>query len=131
MSRQAITVRVSDEVVSALNYQASQKGLSRQDLIEQILVAATTGIKPSDAYEASTYIPELLQRKIQSKIDLLKKGDETSLKRLVGKDQWATLSYITRRNFGKQFKELVQDGQYPGLKVGRKKTDNEQQYNRI
>lgn len=131
MSRQAITIRVSDEVVSALNYQASQKGLSRQDLIEQILVAATTGIKPNDAYGANTYISESLHQEIQSKIDLLKKGDETSLKRLVGKDQWATLSYITRRNFGKEFKELVQGGQYPGLKVGRKKTDNEQQYNKV
>lgn len=131
MSRHPITVRLPDRVLDGLTYLASQRSISRQDLIEEILTQAVPNVPTTGTKEGQKLpLPSVLQR-IQPKIDALGSGEETSLKRLIGKDEWSRLDDSVRRNLGKDFKELVKDGHFPGLTIGRKKTNNEQQYQKI
>ena len=46
----------------------------------------------------------------------------------MGEDQWYELTDTTRRVFGKQFRDVVNNGSFSRLKTGRKKSNNEQQY---
>jgi len=131
MSRHPITVRLPDWVLDGLTYLASQRSISRQDLIEEILTQATADVPITGTNQGQNLPLPLVLQRIQPKIDALGSGEEMSLKRLIGKDEWSRLDDSVRRNLGKDFKELVKDGQFPGLTVGRKKTNNEQQYLKI
>ncbi|ABA87429.1 hypothetical protein Pcar_0168 [Syntrophotalea carbinolica DSM 2380] len=131
MAKAQITARVPEVVCQKLNYLASQKGITRQEFIEQVLTEATSGTEVPSSFQAKTYVsPEVLET-IKANIDTLSAGQEIGLKKLVGHELWSELEHSTRRNFGKDFKEMVLSGEISGLSLGRKKTNNEQMYNRI
>lgn len=131
MPRHPITVRLSDTILDSLTYLASQRSISRQDLIEEILASATQHVASERLEKSQTFLPDSVLQLIQPRIDSLERGEEISLKRLVGKEAWCKLDDAVRRNLGKDFKELVLGGHFPGLKVGRKKSNNEQQYDKL
>lgn len=68
---------------------------------------------------------------VQKQINHLKQGEETSLKRLVGKEIWLQIHDNTfKRMLGKVFKSNIGIRIFK-LKIGRIKSNNEQQYIKI
>lgn len=124
-----ITVRLPKSEVTSLDRMARVSAVSRQVLIEGIIAEAISTFGPlSDAER--TALPPTVIRAVESSIKRMKAGDEISLKKLVGKELWATLDDPVKRMLGKVFKVLVADNEFPGLALGRKKSNNEQQYNK-
>lgn len=131
MSQYPITVRLRGDILDSLSYLASQRRISRQVLIEEILHNAVRDVVPPESMDRKEFLPTGVLELIQPRINALNQGDEISLKRLVGKAEWAKLPDPVRRNLGKDFKVLVNSGRFEGLQVGRKKSNNEQQYIKV
>ena len=127
--KKSITVRVSEQVASKLEYQATQKGITRQALIEQILISATSTTALPENSKFMSYVSPRILDHIEQELQTITKGSEVGLKQLVGDTLWDELDDTTRRNFGKEFKSMVESGNFRQLTVGRKKSNNEQQYN--
>lgn len=124
-----ITIRLPKSELASLDQMARVGAVSRQVLIESIISQAISAFGPlSDADR--TALPPTVVRAVESTIHRMNAGDEISLKKLVGKDVWATLDDPVKRMLGKVFKVLVADNEFPGLVLGRKKSNNEQQYNK-
>lgn len=130
MEKISITLRLPSDTVARLDYLARIKPVSRQDFIAQILteVAATVGPMPKLEQKP---LPPLLLETIEATISQMKLDQEISLKKLIGTVTWATLNDPVKRALGKEFKELVVAGEFPGLKISRKKSNNEQQYKKL
>lgn len=125
--KKPITVRLGKDVLNKLSIIASSEGLTRQDLVERILSEATENISENMAEKTISYVSQEILDLVKSNTEQLSVGTETSLKKLVG-DEWEEFTDATRRVFGKQFRDMVMDGDFPCLEVGRKKSNNEQQY---
>ena len=125
--KKPITVRLGQDVLSKLSIIASKKGLTRQDLVEKILIDATGSISENMAEKTISCVSQEVIDLVKSNTEKLPVGTETSLKKLIG-DEWKEFTDATRRVFGKQFRDMVTNGDFPYLKVGRKKSNNEQQY---
>jgi hypothetical protein len=122
-----VTVRLPKSEVATLDRMAMAGAVSRQVLIEGIITQAISTFGPlSDAER--TALPQSVIHAVESSIKRMKAGDEISLKKLVGKELWATLDDPVKRMLGKVFKVLVADNEFPGLALGGKKSNNEQQY---
>jgi hypothetical protein len=124
-----ITVRLPKSEVAALDRMATAGAVSRQVLIEGIIAQSISTFGPLSEGER-TALPPTVIRAVETSIRLMKIGDEMSLKKLVGKELWATLDGPVKRMLGKVFKVLVADNEFPGLTLGRKTSNNEQQYNK-
>jgi Domain of unknown function (DUF1413) len=124
-----ITVRLPKSEVTSLDHMARVGAVSRQVLIEGIIAEAISTFGPLTDAER-TALPPTVVRAVESAIKRMKAGDEISLKKLVGKEVWATLDDPVKRMLGKVFKVLVADNEFQGLTLGRKKSNNEQQYNK-
>ena len=129
MEKIALTLRLSQDTIDRLEHMARLKPVSRQVLMEQILTdaASTIGVLPK--LERRPLPPSVLEA-IDASIEQMKLGGETSLKKLVGKDVWETLDDPVKRLLGKELKDLVMAGEFSGLTKGRKKSNNEQQYDK-
>lgn len=125
-----ITVRLPKSEVVSLDQISRAQAVSRQVLIEGIITEAITAFGPLKDAER-TALPPTVIRAVESSIKRMKAGDEISLKKLVGKELWATLDDPVKRMLGKVFKVLVADNEFPGLALGRKKSNNEQQYSKV
>lgn len=124
-----VTVRLPKAEVISLDRMARAEAVSRQVLIEGIIARAVATFGPLTDAER-TALPPTVIRAVESAIQQMKAGEEVSLKKLVGKALWATLDDPVKRMLGKVFKVLVADNEFPGLTLGRKKSNNEQQYNK-
>ena len=129
MEKIALTLRLPQDTINRLEHMARLKPVSRQVLMEQILTdaASTIGVLPKLERRP---LPQSVLEAIDASIEEMTLGGETSLKKLVGKNVWETLDDPVKRFMGKEFKELVMAGECPGLTVGRKKSNNEQQYDK-
>lgn len=127
MKRQ-ITVRLEESVLEKLSYNAAQTGLNRQSYVEKILTDSTETTQVPDSTKFIPYVSPMIIEQIHTQSGNLDAGTEISLKELVGHPSWDDLDDTTRKIFGKQFKEMVNDGEFNRLSVGRKKSNNEQQY---
>ena len=129
MERTAITLRLSDDAIARLEHIARSNLVSRQTLMEKTLTdfASTVDMPPKLKWRP---LPQPVQEAIDASIGRLKSGVETSLRKLVGHPVWDTLEDPVKRSLGKEFKELVIAGEFPKLKKGRLKSNNEQQYDR-
>jgi len=126
--KKTISVRVSESVADKLTFMALKKGLNRQGYIENILNDLTLSIKiPGDV--KMLYIEPSVFEQIENSFSNEKKGQEISLKKLIGDKIWNTFEDTTKRNFGKEFRVMVESGEFPELSLGKKKSNNEQQYN--
>ncbi|MGI2227973.1 DUF1413 domain-containing protein [Shewanella frigidimarina] len=123
-----MTVRLDENVLNKLNTIASDSGITRQDLVEEILIKASGHIEDDLSNKTISYVSNKVLESIKIESEKLDIGTEVSLKRLVGEEQWSELTDATRRVFGKQFRDMVNDGLFSCLKTGRKKSNNEQQY---
>jgi predicted DNA-binding protein len=130
MVKLAITARVPECVAQKLDFLASERGMTRQDLIEEFLTEAVAETEVPNSFRANLYMPQEILDSIREAISNIPSGKEIGLKKLVGPKIWSRLDNLTRRNFGKEFKERVQNGEFSDLSVGRKRSNNEQQYNR-
>ena len=136
-----ITLNLLPDIVKKLDYSAKTEGVNRQDFLEKLVTEKVSKVTldEEEDFELSTqYIQNYLKESfngtfwvdIQNKIEKLKPGEETSLKKLVGKDLWAKIKNDTlKRNVGKLFKRFI-GTKISGLIVGRMKSNNEQQYER-
>lgn len=123
-----MTVRLHQETLAKLNVIASEQGVTRQDLVARLLDEVTGETVISDTDKIISHVSQSILDDIKNKSLKLNRGAEISLKRLVGEDVWESFTDATRRIFGKQFREMVMAGDFPALSVGRKKSNNEQQY---
>lgn len=131
MEKVALTLRLAQDTVARLEYMARLKPVSRQVLMEQILTdAASTTVLVLPMLERRP-LPQAVLDAVNASIARLKLGQETSLKKLVGKTVWGTLDDSVKRLMGKEFKDLVIAGEFPGIEIGRKKSNNEQQYDKV
>lgn len=126
--KKPMTVRLDENVLEKLSTLASQAHTTRQNLVEKILIDAVKIIPDSCTDKTVSYVPSYILESIKLKSSQFSVGTEVSLKQLVGENEWALLTDATRRVFGKQFRDMVHDGDFPYLHVGRKKSNNEQQY---
>jgi hypothetical protein len=124
-----ITVRLPKSEVATLDRMATAGAVSRQVLIEGIIAQAISTFGPLSEGER-TALPQSVIHAVESSIKRMQAGDESSLKKLVGKELWTTLDDSVKRMLGKVFKVLVAEDEFPGLALGRKKSNNEQQYNK-
>ncbi len=134
-----ISVTLPLETIHRIDNSAKSKGLNRQSLLKDILVSAASKLPQTEManFELTTqYINDQLKyakgldfwEDIQKKIKQLTPGEETSLKKLVGKEIWLKIDDDTfKRMLGKVFKSNI-DIRVSGLKIGRVKSNNEQQY---
>jgi len=126
--KKAMTVRLEEEILNKLSIIASERGVTRQDLVEKIVIEISDGLAEELNDKKVSYAPSHVLESIKTKSELLPVGAEVSLKQLVGDKQWAEFTDATRRVFGKQFRDMVINKEFPHLKIGRKKSNNEQQY---
>ena len=126
--KQAMSVRLTHHTMNKLNIWASSQGLTRQELVEKILTEATMHITKDSADKTVTYVSNHVLELIKHSAEETKTGSEVSLKNMVGEKEWEELTDSIRRVFGKQFREMVAAGDFPELRVGRKRSNNEQQY---
>jgi hypothetical protein len=124
-----ITIRLRAGDLVSLDRMARASTLTRQDMIEKIIGEALSAFGPF-AEPEGVALPPMVLSAIESRVERMKPGEESSLKKLIGQELWATLDDPIRRGLGKVFKVLVDSGQFPALKLGRKKSNNEQQYNK-
>lgn len=126
-----VTLRLPKEDVDRLDRMARKRAVTRQTIVEQIVsgAVANVGLEPEQEIEGKPLPPSILDA-VEENIQKMKPGQEISLKKLVGKQLWMTLDDPVKRLLGKEFKELVIAGEFPGLAKGRKKGNNEQQYNK-
>lgn len=134
-----ISINLAMETVKKIDFLAAKKKMNRQDYLSKLLTEKFAEVKliQEECLEASIEYCQANLRKIykgdfwehlQTNIDRLKKGDETSLKKLAGKELWKKMGTATfRRTLGKVFKRL-QGLRITGLIIGRVKSNNEQQY---
>lgn len=125
--KKQMTVRLEKDILSKLSNITSEKGITRQDFVESLIIEATGNIPATDTDKTFSCVSQEILDLVKSNTEQLSDGTEISLKSLVG-DEWEKLTDATRRVFGKQFRDMVMDGDFPRLKVGRKKSNNEQQY---
>lgn len=125
--KKPMTVRVEQDVLSKLSIIASEKGITRQDFVERLLIEATGNMSETLTDKTFSYVSQKVLDLVKSNTEQLPGGTEISLKSLVD-DEWEKLTDATRRVFGKQFRDMVMNDDFPRLKVGRKKSNNEQQY---
>lgn len=121
-----ITIRLLAKEIVSLDRMARASTTTRQDLIEKIISDAISAFGPFAEPERVALPPKVLSA-IESSVERMNQ-EELSLKKLIGQELWATLDDPIRRGLGKGFKVLVETGQFPALKLGRKKSNNEQQY---
>ncbi|MEZ9367632.1 DUF1413 domain-containing protein [Shewanella sp. 10N.286.51.B2] len=126
--KKPMTVRLHEINLSKLSIIATHRGMTRQDLVEKILIDASNEMAEGLTDNTVSYVPSHVIELIKTQSAQLTAGTEVSLKKIVGEVQWTELPDATRRVFGKQFRDMVADGEFPCLKVGRKKSNNEQQY---
>lgn len=126
--KKPMTVRLQENILTKLSIIATQRGMTRQDLVENILIDFSNDMTEGLTHQTVSYVPSHVLELIKTQSEQLTAGTEISLKKIVGDEQWLELPDATRRVFGKQFRDMVADGEFPCLKVGRKKSNNEQQY---
>lgn len=126
--KKPMTVRLEESVLGKLSVLASKDHMTRQELVEQILTNAVGVIPDNCTDKTVSYVSQSIIDLIQMRSGQFTAGSEVSLKQLVGEYEWASFTDATRRIFGKQFRDMVRDGDFPSLAVGRKKSNNEQQY---
>ncbi|OBT08211.1 hypothetical protein A9267_10860 [Shewanella sp. UCD-FRSSP16_17] len=126
--KKPMTVRLHENNLNKLNIIATQRGMTRQDLVEKILIDASNEMAEGLTNNTVSYVPSHILELIKTQSEKLAAGTEISLKKIVGEEQWSNLPDATRRVFGKQFRDMVANGEFPNLKEGRKKSNNEQQY---
>ncbi|MBB1077764.1 DUF1413 domain-containing protein [Rhodoferax sp. 4810] len=132
MKKIAITVRLSEETIARLRFTAAKQGVSLQDLIEITLNAFAAHVHLPAGKTVVTYLSDTLQTMIHSALIQIPPGRSIGLKQLLDANVWQDLSDSARRNLGKEFKQLVLNGEFPELILGDKKPGNgEQQYVRI
>ena len=127
MGKSALTIRLSQDAIDRLEHMARLKLVSRHFLIEKILAdkASTIDILPKLEQRP---LPQSIFEAINTCIQRMKPGEETSLKKLVGNPIWTSLDDSVKRLLGKEFKKLVITGEIHCLTMGEKKSNNEQQY---
>ncbi|MEL4204974.1 DUF1413 domain-containing protein [Plesiomonas shigelloides] len=123
--KKAITIRLEEYAIQKLEFSALKKEITRQELIESIILDA---VKSLDFPDELQLIPESIIESIRQKLKSLAIDSEISFKGLLSPSEWQQLSDVQKRNYGKQIKKLVENGDIPELEVGRKKSNNEQQY---
>ena len=123
--RRAITIRLEEYAIQKLEFSALKKEITRQELIESIILDA---VKSLDVPDELQLIPESILESIRQKLKSLAIDSEISFKGLLSPSEWQQLSDVQKRNYGKQIKKLVENGDIPELEIGRKKSNNEQQY---
>ncbi|KAB7672711.1 DUF1413 domain-containing protein [Plesiomonas shigelloides] len=123
--KKAITIRLEEYAIQKLEFSALKKEITRQELIESIILDA---VKSLDFPDELQLIPESILETIKQKLKSLAIDSEISFKGLLSPSEWQQLSDVQKRNYGKQIKKLVENGDIPELEVGRKKSNNEQQY---
>lgn len=126
--KKPMTVRLHQEILDKLNIMASEKNVTRQDLVERLLSEVTDKTVVSDLDKKISYVSQLVLDDIKKNSLEIDRGVEVSLKQLVGEHNWKKFTVATRRVFGKQFREMVITGKFPALSVGHKKSNNEQLY---
>jgi hypothetical protein len=121
-----VTVRLPRSDVAGLDRMARAQSSTRQDLIGTLVRKAVE----ASGLTSDTALPPAVLAAVEAGIAEMKSGAETSLKKLIGNELWGALDDALKRGLGKVFKELVKEGQVPELMLGRKKSNNEQQYNK-
>lgn len=126
-TRKKISISLNEHTIQLIDSEAMRSGITRQDLVEDMILASTKLFSEPSDHDALSIQAQTLEM-IKSKIDKLSCGSEVSFKKLFESEEWKALSDVQKRNYGKQFKKLVETGQVYGMILGRKKSNNEQQY---
>jgi hypothetical protein len=121
-----VTVRLPRSDIAGLDRMATAQSTTRQDLIGTLVREAVA----KSGLTSDTALPPAVLAAVEAGIAEMKSGEETSLKKLIGNELWSTLDDALKRGLGKVFKELVEKRLLPELMLGRKKSNNEQQYNK-
>ena len=126
-TRKKISISLSEHTIQVIDSEAMRNNITRQDLVEDMILASTKLFSEPDSHNVLSIQAQTLEM-IKSKIDKLHCDSEVSFKKLFEREEWNELSDVQKRNYGKQFKKLVETGQVYGMTLGRKKSNNEQQY---
>jgi len=125
--RKVVSVRLTEDTISKLSLLAAESRLTRQQFIEKVLDNTVYSVElPSNHNEG--YMTEEIIKKINKYLNSLKRNDKTTLKKIIGSEYWNSLLRTTKQALGKEFKVMVNSGEFPKLTIGNKKSNNEQQY---
>jgi hypothetical protein len=129
LEERQMSLSLPEQLLTHYAYEAQMRCIPRETLIREVLMTAAVGFSPlpPNAGNQPHMLPEI-KAALHTAIRALPIGAETSLKKLLDQPVWQSLHNTFRRDLGKIFKEFVQAGEFPGLSVGRKKSNNEQQY---
>ena len=75
-------------------------------------------------------LPDEITEAVRSEIRKMRKGDCLPLSKLAGMS-WNSYEIQDQRNFGKPFRVMVNQGQFPGLVEDRKRPPNTWYYRKV
>jgi len=127
--KKTISIRVNESVANQLSFLALEKGLTRQDFVEMYLNELVSSIKTANKTKQISYVNEDVYKQIDFSLSKLQPRQTTTLKKLVGPDMWNSFNKGIKLVFGKEFKVMVEKNLFEGLHIGKKKSNNEQEYN--
>lgn len=122
-----ISFSLEEDLLNQIDAISTQRNQTRQEVLVDILSEYTANHREAIADLPITISNELKDH-LESEIARYPLNKEVNLKQLVGDKRWCDMETIPKRKLGKIFKSMVEKREFEHLTVGRKKSNNEQQY---
>ncbi|WP_425668603.1 DUF1413 domain-containing protein [Vibrio owensii] len=125
--RKKISITLEHDVIARLDAEASKAGQTRQELVEGIINEQANDFALTEVCNTIPLTKEELETRIEDYFRSSGKA-EVSFKQLLTHAEWSQFTSVQKRGFGKEFKQMVETNELRAIRIGRKKSDNEQQY---
>ena len=125
--RKKVSVTLEHDVIDRIDAEAFNAGKTRQELLEGIINEKANSFTVCEVFNTIPLTKEKLDSRIEGYFRSSGKA-EVSFKQLLTHAEWSQFTNVQKRGFGKEFKQMVETNELKAIRVGRKKSDNEQQY---
>ena len=125
--RKKISITLEHDVIARLDAEASNTGKTRQELVEEIINEKANDFTMTEVYNTIPLAKKDLETRIEKYFRSFGKT-EVTFKKLLTDEEWDEFTDVQKRSFGKEFKKMVEANEFKAIRVGKKKSDNEQKY---